>query len=61
MSFLLGYKFDNINIGYSYDITISKLIGSTGGAHEISIIYNFDLNQTRKKRRKAIPCSRNIL
>lgn len=37
----------NIRIGYSYDFTISKLLGSTGGSHEISIIYEFNQGQRR--------------
>jgi len=55
---LLGIKTDQLHIGYSYDFTISNLIGSTGGAHEISIVYEFNnlsLGQM-KKRYRAIPC-----
>jgi len=47
-----------LHIGYSYDFTISNLIGSTGGAHEISIVYEFNnlsIGQL-KKRIRAIPC-----
>jgi len=55
---LVGVKTDNLHIGYSYDFTISNLISSTGGAHEISIIYeftSFTIGGTRRKIR-AIPC-----
>jgi type IX secretion system PorP/SprF family membrane protein len=55
---LIGIKTDQLHIGYSYDFTISNLIGSTGGAHEISLVYEFNtlsLNQLNK-RIKAIPC-----
>ncbi|HPC98897.1 MAG TPA: PorP/SprF family type IX secretion system membrane protein [Bacteroidales bacterium] len=55
---LVGVKTDNLHIGYSYDFTISNLISSTGGAHEISIIYeftSFTIGGARKKIR-AIPC-----
>jgi type IX secretion system PorP/SprF family membrane protein len=38
--FLVGYRQDNFSIGYSYDATISRL-GSTGGAHELSLSYTF--------------------
>ena len=49
--FLLGYRQDNFSIGYSYDATISRL-GSTGGAHEISLSYTFaDLIEPRKAPR----------
>jgi type IX secretion system PorP/SprF family membrane protein len=55
---LVGIKTSSLHIGYSYDFTISNLIGSTGGAHELSIIYEFNnlsLGQ-RNKRIRAIPC-----
>jgi type IX secretion system PorP/SprF family membrane protein len=55
---LIGIKTKQLHIGYSYDFTISNLIGSTGGAHEISLIYEFNnlsLGQL-KKRIRAIPC-----
>ena len=40
---LVGFKTSQFHIGYSYDFTISNLIGSTGGAHEISLIYEFNI------------------
>ena len=55
---LIGIKTKQLHIGYSYDFTISNLIGSTGGAHEISLVYEFNnlsLGQL-KKRIRAIPC-----
>lgn len=55
---LLGIKTNNLSIGYSYDFTISNLISVTGGAHEVSLIYEFNnlsLGQARKRIR-AIPC-----
>jgi len=55
---LIGIKTKQLHIGYSYDFTISSLIGSTGGAHEISLVYEFNnlsLGQL-KKRIRAIPC-----
>lgn len=55
---LVGIKTSNIHIGYSYDFTISNLISSTGGAHELALIYEFNnlsLGQQRKRIR-AIPC-----
>jgi type IX secretion system PorP/SprF family membrane protein len=55
---LIGIKTEQLHIGYSYDFTISNLISSTGGAHEISLVYEFNnlsLGQL-KKRIKAIPC-----
>ena len=55
---LIGIKTKQLHIGYSYDFTISNLIGSTGGAHEISLVYEFNnlsLGQL-KKRIREIPC-----
>jgi type IX secretion system PorP/SprF family membrane protein len=55
---LIGIKTSQLHIGYSYDFTISNLIGSTGGAHEISLVYEFNnlsIGQL-KKRIRAIPC-----
>ena len=39
---LIGIKTSQLHIGYSYDFTISNLISSTGGAHEISLVYEFN-------------------
>jgi type IX secretion system PorP/SprF family membrane protein len=55
---LVGIKTDQFHLGYSYDFTISNLISSTAGAHEVSLIYEFStitLNAQKKKMR-AIPC-----
>lgn len=53
--FLAGIKKENITISYSYDLTISKLLGAgAGGAHEIALVYNF--NQDLKMKRKPMPC-----
>lgn len=53
---LAGYKTKYLHIGYSYDFTVSNLITSTGGAHEISFVYNFKLTRKHKKKIHAIPC-----
>lgn len=55
----LGMYLKNLTIGYSYDFTVSELQTSTGGAHEISIIYEFVTKPVRravKKKYKLIPC-----
>jgi len=57
--FLAGFKQEGLSIGYSYDLTISNLGTSTGGAHEISVSYQFP--PARPKRRvprniKRLPC-----
>lgn len=60
--FLLGYSKRNkdniLNIGYSYDVTISKLGASSGGAHEFSISYAWFTGDPRKppKNVRQIPC-----
>ncbi len=51
---LAGVQYMGLNIGYSYDFTVSRLITSTGGSHEISLIYKFEIEQ--KKKFKPIPC-----
>ncbi len=54
---LIGYHQDGLTIGYTYDITISKLGGSSGGAHEISVGYEIAYPPKKKKKyEKFIPC-----
>jgi len=50
-----GFKIDQFNIGYSYDFTISRLLGGTGGAHEVSISYLFN-TRIEKKKLGSVPC-----
>lgn len=47
----LGIKTDVVQFGYSYDLTISQLTPSTGGAHEISMTIQFDCRGKRSKFR----------
>jgi len=53
----LGAK-DAINIGYSFDYTISKLGPGSGGAHEFSLVYTWPMRNPRKppKDKLIIPC-----
>jgi type IX secretion system PorP/SprF family membrane protein len=54
---LVGYTFKDIMINYSYDISTSRLLASTGGAHEISIAYRLDLRKNKRKYKMgAVPC-----
>jgi type IX secretion system PorP/SprF family membrane protein len=55
---LVGIKTSQFHFGYSYDFTISNLISSTAGAHELSIIYEFTSMslKSNKRRIRAIPC-----
>ena len=49
---------DHLNIGYSYDYTISQLGPGSGGAHEISMVYTWPIRNPRKpaKDKLVIPC-----
>jgi type IX secretion system PorP/SprF family membrane protein len=54
---LFGVKMDYWQVGYSYDVTISSIKYSTGGAHELSFIYRFKLDLTNnRKKMRALPC-----
>jgi len=39
---LVGFQKDAFKFGYSYDFTVSGLIGNSGGTHEFSMVLNFD-------------------
>jgi type IX secretion system PorP/SprF family membrane protein len=49
---------DILNIGYSYDYTISQLGSASGGAHEFSLVYSWPTRNPRKppKDKLIIPC-----
>lgn len=53
----LGAK-DAINVGYSFDYTISKLGIGSGGAHEFSLVYTWPMRNPRKPPadKLVIPC-----
>jgi type IX secretion system PorP/SprF family membrane protein len=54
-----GVEFNNYIIGYSYDYSLSATGLNTGGAHEISMVYLFDLtNDLKKKKHKMVPSPR---
>jgi type IX secretion system PorP/SprF family membrane protein len=55
---MVGFKTNDIHIGYSYDFTISNLMSSTGGAHEISVVYEFITTTfgANRRRFRAVPC-----
>ncbi len=60
--FLLGFHWKGLSMAYSYDVTISNLnVLNTGGAHELSIIYEFEYQINPKyrkppRRMRSIPC-----
>jgi len=53
--FLLGIKQKRFKFGYSYDLTLSKLKGTSGGAHEVSLAVLVGCNKKRNKP-GAIKC-----
>ncbi len=48
---LAGFNYKNLKIGYSYDITLSKLKSNTGGSHEISLAWQFNCIEKKRKIR----------
>lgn len=60
IAILGGYEFKSLGLklAYSYDFTMSKLVGSTAGSHEVSMIFVFNQNQRVRKRYRAVivPC-----
>lgn len=57
ISLMVGLRFKRLEVGYSYDVTVSSLGATSGGAHELSLQWQFayESGQPRKKRR-PIPC-----
>lgn len=53
--FLFGLQYNSYKVGYSYDLTVSKLTNITGGAHEISFTMQFPC-PPKKKRIRTINC-----
>lgn len=53
---LFGVSLSNLRFAYSYDITLSKLWGNTGGAHEISLIYERSRDKKKRRKFRAVPC-----
>ncbi len=59
MIFTMGIYLKNLTVGYSYDFTTSQLSTASGGAHEISLMYEFEAKPLRKgvkRRNRLIPC-----
>ncbi|HRJ30020.1 MAG TPA: type IX secretion system membrane protein PorP/SprF [Cyclobacteriaceae bacterium] len=55
----LGLYMKNLNIGYSYDFTVSELQTTSGGAHEVSLVYQFStkpVQRSVKQKYRLIPC-----
>lgn len=52
---LVGIQTDHLKVGYSYDVTTSKLSSNTSGSHEVSLQMQFECHPKRKKYR-TISC-----
>lgn len=56
---LVGYEINNMQIGYSYDLTVSSLTPNSGGAHELSVILEFASKKSKKRnKRRVMPCAK---
>jgi hypothetical protein len=57
---LAGVMVKDWRFGYSYDLTVSGLAGRTGGAHEVSIVYDWADRRRRKamSKRRVVPCAK---
>ena len=53
--FQVGVQQDYFKVGYSYDVTVSKLANSTAGAHEVTLGVMLPVPEQKKKVR-AIRC-----
>jgi len=52
-----GVMIKNLTFTYSYDLTVSSLVTSTGGAHELALVYIFERPYSKSKRRMgSVPC-----
>ncbi|MBX2983715.1 MAG: type IX secretion system membrane protein PorP/SprF [Flavobacteriales bacterium] len=60
ISVLVGFKAGDWRFGYSYDITISRLALNSGGAHEITTIFEFADKRKKRSmaRRRVVPCAK---
>lgn len=56
ITILLGAKIESFQVGYSYDLTLSRLVGNTGGSHEISIVYEFVDPRPKRHKVRIVPC-----
>ena len=57
--FMAGFSKGSFTYLYSYDLTISKLIGDSAGSHEITITWNWqnsNSERARRSRMKVVPC-----
>jgi type IX secretion system PorP/SprF family membrane protein len=55
---VLGFQLSQVELSYSYDITVSELGPITGGAHEVGLKFKIELatQVNKRKRERFIPC-----
>lgn len=51
---LLGIQKGIIKIGYSYDVTVSRLTNASAGSHELSIGFQFNCKKPKPKYRPGV-------
>lgn len=56
IALILGYQKERFSVGYSYDITISKLYRQTKGAHEITLSFQMCNPKKKKVTRVLVSC-----
>ena len=60
IALMVGMTQNDVRIGYSYDVTLSILADVSGGAHEISIVYEWNNKngRTPMSKRRIVPCAK---
>ncbi|MCB0791337.1 MAG: type IX secretion system membrane protein PorP/SprF [Flavobacteriales bacterium] len=60
IALLVGFIVKDMRIGYSYDLTISQLGARSGGAHELTLGYEFADRRKKKamSKRRVVPCAK---
>lgn len=55
-----GVIVNDLRIGYSYDLTISRIAGHSGGAHEITLGYEMASRSKKRSmsKRRVVPCAK---
>ena len=62
LALLLGVSLGKFSAAYSYDVPVSGIVRSAGGAHELSVVFeNIDYNKiyrkrVRYKKYRHVPC-----
>jgi hypothetical protein len=55
--FMAGLNYQRLSFCYSFDLTLSALsINNTRGAHEISLIYEWNIPYKNRKNARPLPC-----